>query len=78
MDSIVELDDGTQASFTLAVEAFRFAKLKESERHHSVQGVISRGEWIYEGQSLRQMIRTLDNVNEWLKNGQQTQVQTNE
>jgi hypothetical protein len=70
---VVELDDGEQEFFDSPIDGFRFAKKKEAERRHSVE-YVAIGEFyeeddgsVYTGQLLRTMLRSVDNINGWLK-----------
>ena len=74
---LVELDTGEQGFFDESREAFKFAQAKEVERTHSVEYVAIAENFdsldvditlIY-GQELRLILRSVDNVNEWIKSG---------
>lgn len=70
---LVELDDGEQEFFDTTYEAFRYAKRKENERRHSVEYVAigaftsDDDHTVYKGQQLRYLLRSLDNVSQWIK-----------
>ena len=67
---LVELDDGTQEFFSHLTDAFRYAKRQEERRRHSVEFVgdfYETHERIYSGQDLRWLLRSLDDVNQWMK-----------
>lgn len=70
---IVELDNGEQQFFDRMADGFRWAKEQEDKRRHSVEFV---SEFIndesirmYTGQDLRWLLRSLDNVQAWIKSG---------
>lgn len=68
----VELDSGDQEYFDTPYDAFKFAKEKEMQRKNSVE-YVAIGDFyecdgtIYNGQQLRNIIRSLDNVTVWLR-----------
>jgi hypothetical protein len=85
MWTIVELDDGRQEFFTTRYEGFLFAKDMESERKHSVEYVAVIPDvpipdlmvwlredspmYVFRGQELRYMLRSVDNVIGWIYAG---------
>lgn len=73
---LVELDSGEQEFFDAPYHAFKFAKTQEDARRGSVEYVACGsfyGEeeeteaFVYKGQYLRWMLRSLDNTKGWLK-----------
>ena len=68
---IVELDTGDRQFFERLSDGFRYAKTQESRRHHSVEfvGLFSEDDvlGIYQGQELRWLLRSVDNVKQWVK-----------
>jgi hypothetical protein len=72
---VVELDTGEQEFFDRPTDAFRYARDQEDIRHNSVEYVAVGEFWgdtpdhVYCGQSLRTLIRTVDNLNGWVKSG---------
>lgn len=80
--SFVELESGEQVYFDEVYAAFKFAKEQESQERNSVALVAIGAEYdgpddellffmdqvtIYRGQRLRHLIRSLDNVNTWIR-----------
>jgi hypothetical protein len=72
---VLELDTGEQQFFDTPVEAFRIAKEQEKVRRNSVE-YIAVGEFnddadvtVWSGQSLRMLLRTLDDTNRWIRAG---------
>lgn len=69
---VVELEDGTQEFFDFVYDGFRFAKEQESKKRNSVEYVAIGDFWeedgeVYRGQRLRNTIRVLDEIQEWIK-----------
>lgn len=72
--SFVELTSGEQFFTDTPYEAFRFAKQQELRKRNSVEYVAigqfyddQANERVYKGQHLRYILRSLDNVQGWLK-----------
>lgn len=80
--SFVELATGEQEFFQTPYEAFKYAKSAEEQERNSVALVGVSGEYdapdeelffmmdqvtIYRGQRLRHLIRSLDNVQVWIR-----------
>lgn len=80
--SFVELSSGEQHYFDQVYDAFKFAKVQEAQETNSVELVAVGGDikgpedeliffmdqiTIYRGQRLRHLIRSLDNVQTWVK-----------
>lgn len=70
---VVELDTGEQEYFETSYDAFRFARLKETERPHSIE-FVAVGEFltaddhvVYRGNELRILLRSMDNVTQWIR-----------
>lgn len=68
---IVELESGEQMFFDRLSDGFRYAKTQEDRKRHSVEyiGTFTDAEPIniYKGQYLRWILRSVDNVDEWIK-----------
>jgi hypothetical protein len=69
----VELDNGVQEFFDTPYAGFKYAKEAELRRRGSVE-YVAIGEFyndqdgtFYRGQELRYLLRSLDNVNAWLR-----------
>jgi hypothetical protein len=81
--AVVELDDGEQEFFDTPYQAFKFAQKAEQRKTHSVEFVAigqfySEDGRIYRGQQLRHLLRTLDNVQGWLKAQLDAELNANE
>lgn len=72
---VVELDTGEQEYFDSTYEAFKYAREEETVRPHSVD-FVAIGEFetaddhvVYRGNELRILLRSLDNVQGWIRTG---------
>jgi hypothetical protein len=71
---LVELDTGEQEIFDTSYEGFKFAREQENRRRHSVEYLGVFDEDVAEvtvwcGQSLRVLLRSLDNLRAWILDG---------
>ena len=68
---IVELANGEQQFFNRLADGFRFAKEQENKHRHSVDYVGSfdddENTMVFTGQSLRWLLRSVDNLPMWIK-----------
>lgn len=84
--AFVETISGDQMFFDSPYEAFRFAKQQEEQNRNSVEYVAisftgesleETNEIVYRGQRLRHILRSLDNVRDWIRAQLETEL-TNE